>query len=101
MESCTIEIHRDGAWQEAAKVIRVGEPSQGFRAATRLAYESQYAQKNLNGRGKIALSCLYPVDLSVKNISTWPSFLLDMIPAGAAKTFWLKRWQIKDDLGAS
>lgn len=93
---CTIEVHRDGGWHTMAKVELIGDPSQGYRAATRLSYETSHAIDNLRRKDKSAVSCGIPVGLGVLRLNHWPSFLLDLIPAGAARRFWLRRLKLAD-----
>ena len=88
---CTIEIFIDGAWLPAAKLQLRSEQDlpKGYRAPTRLQYELDYAIDFLGGQGARALSCRYPVNFERHEIDTWPAFVLDLLPSGAARRYFL------------
>ncbi len=88
--SCALELYRNGTWCTAAEV-RCDDIRGGFRSATRLEYEFDYLDdvaSALDARDIRAVSCRYPVGYGVHVEDTWPPFLLDLIPSGAARRFW-------------
>lgn len=94
---CTIEIHHQGHWHKAA----LFEPAenvvqQGYRSAGRLSHDVAYAGQHLNSGISPALSCRYPVSFEIHQQKHWPAFLLDILPSGAGRRFWLQRLQQPD-----
>lgn len=80
-----IEIYIDGAWRRCA-TIEIQPGGAGGRAdRTRLIYDAHFARTNLGEKGHRALSELIPVTLGPQEFPTWPSFLVDLLPQGAAR----------------
>jgi len=96
---CDIEIFLDGAWQRAAsfELKSSGEISRGYKGAGVFEYDLDYALAHLNSRGIDAVSCLYPVSFDNRHVSCWPSFLLDMLPAGANRRHFLNELGIANN----
>ena len=97
MQKCTIEIHHHGQWHTAA----LFEPAktvhqQGYRSPGRLSYDVAYTGQYLHSGNSYALSCRYPIGFELHNEQQWPAFLLDILPAGAGRRFWLQRLQQHD-----
>lgn len=88
-DRCTLELYVDGAWRIAAEV-RCDDTAGGIRSPTRLEYDFDYLERPgvLEARDLRAVSCRYPVSYSVHVEETWPAFLLDVMPSGAARRFW-------------
>lgn len=86
---CHLEIFVGGAWRLAAEV-RCDDVAGGVRSATRFDYEFDYLATvdTLDVRDARAVSCRYPLGYGVHAEETWPAFLLDLIPSGAARRFW-------------
>lgn len=82
-----IEIFHNNAWHLAATFSLLSETAweQGYRAPGLLAYDTQYAVAHLNESGFTALSARHPVDFTMSKTSTWPAFLLDLLPSGAGR----------------
>lgn len=51
----------------------------------RLKYEADYALAHLEARDHRAVSVRAPVNLAMANLKHWPSFLIDLLPQGAAR----------------
>jgi serine/threonine-protein kinase HipA len=51
----------------------------------RIRYEAEYGVDNLGAHDYRALSVRAPVDLAVRQLPHWPSFLVDLLPQGAAR----------------
>ncbi|MFX4300253.1 type II toxin-antitoxin system HipA family toxin [Pseudosulfitobacter pseudonitzschiae] len=88
----TIQTHVDGEWRDAADVKFV-EPDRGIAGATNTSYDTDYwaemaSVDALKGHviDRRALSLRYPVDLSYHQSDSWPAWLLDLMPQGAART---------------
>lgn len=86
---CTLEVHHGGAWHRAAEV-RCDDTQAGIRSRTRLDYDLDYldALDHAVVRDARAVSCLYATNFEEHDLPTWPPFLLDVIPSGAARRFW-------------
>lgn len=84
-----LELYVDRAWVIAAEV-RCDDVKGGVRSATRLEYDFDYlaSTSELDARHFRAVSCRYPVGYGVHAEESWPAFLLDLIPSGAARRFW-------------
>ena len=87
---CLLELHIGGAWRAAAEV-RVDDDALGIGSPARVEYDFDYLDAlsgALGARDGRAISCRYPVGYRVDAEPTWPAFLLDLIPSGAARRFW-------------
>lgn len=92
-----IEIYREGRWQQAAVISSI-DVAAGHNGVSRLEYCLDYAAQHIGEREASAagVSCRYPVDFDLHDDSTWPAFLLDILPSGAGRNHWLKRLDLKD-----
>lgn len=99
MNTATIEIYREGEWQVAATVC-VNGPR--HLDSSRLQYDDDYAIARIreNLEKPAGLACNYPVDLLIRDIDSWPAFLLDILPSGAGRDHWVKRLGIADGYDA-
>jgi len=88
---CTIEIFIGGVWRPAAEVRLRSDQDlrKGYLAPTRLQYDLDYSIDFLGSHGAAALSCRYPVNFERHDLDTWPAFLLDLLPSGAARRYFL------------
>lgn len=84
-----LELCLNGAWTVAAEV-RCDDVAGGIRSSTRLEYDFDYLAEisDFDARDLRAVSCRYPVGYGVHAEETWPAFLLDVIPSGAARRYW-------------
>ncbi|MBQ0759801.1 MAG: type II toxin-antitoxin system HipA family toxin [Zhongshania sp.] len=95
MDTVTIEIYRDGEWLEAATISVAGH---SHLDSSRLQYDDDYAIAHIqeNTQKPAGLGCNYPVELLIRDIASWPAFLLDLLPSGAGRDHWVKRLGISD-----
>ena len=95
---CDIEIFLDGEWRMAASFEPVtdGEVGKGIRGAGFLEYDVDYAEDHLDAAGIEAISCRYPASFELHRASSWPPFLLDILPAGANRGNFLRELTIPD-----
>jgi serine/threonine-protein kinase HipA len=85
MRIMELDIHLDGAWRACA-IVEIPEGGPGTRhGSVRLRYEVDYAAEHLEARDFRALTVRAPVDLGVRTLPHWPSFLVDLLPQGAAR----------------
>jgi serine/threonine-protein kinase HipA len=80
-----IDIHLQGAWHPCAQVELPDETQGSRHSPVRLRYEADYAVEHLGARDFRALTVRAPVDLGTRNLPRWPSFLVDLLPQGAAR----------------
>lgn len=79
-----IDIHLSGTWHPCAE-LSLTNPERASRVdGVNLRYEADYAPEHLLARDLQALSVRLPVVMSVQQRSKWPSFLIDLLPQGAA-----------------
>lgn len=79
------EIHLDGTWHRCATVELLQEAQNSRNGPVRLQYEADYAINHLGARDHRALTVRAPVDLRTRDLPHWPSFLIDLLPQGAAR----------------
>ncbi len=85
-DACTIEVCLDGEWRLIASLDVRGDPTRGHAGTpTHLSYDLDYAFDQLERRDRVALSVRFPVDVADHYFSTWPPFLLDLLPTGAGR----------------
>ena len=79
-----LEIHLDCTWRDCA-VVAPTTQDLSLRGGVRLQYEADYATVHLDARDYRALSVRVPVNLAIRTLPQWPSFLVDLLPQGAAR----------------
>jgi serine/threonine-protein kinase HipA len=79
------DIHLQGAWHQCASVNLLHEGEESRNARVLLQYEADYAVEHLGARDHRALTVHAPVDLGTRDLQNWPSFLIDLLPQGAAR----------------
>lgn len=79
---CIVQIHRQGAWHDAATVSLWGDASAGWRSKTYSGYEADWSVTHFGQQDAHALSCRWPVGLDPLELDHWPVFLIDMLPQG-------------------
>lgn len=80
-----LDIHLNGAWHPCAVATLMDEDSGTRRGRVRLQYEADYAVEHLGARDHRALTVRAPVDLGIRTLPHWASFLVDLLPQGAAR----------------
>ncbi|MDF1579982.1 MAG: HipA domain-containing protein [Desulfuromonadales bacterium] len=64
----------------------------------RLLYDVDYVLSRMEeDRIVDRVGCRYPINFDSYEGGSWPAFLLDLLPTGAARDAWLKMLGIKDD----
>lgn len=74
-ESCTIQLHADGAWHDVASVRLLGPADAGWRARTDSGYAVEWAFEHPGARDGHALCAQWPVGLEPLRAPHWPVFL--------------------------
>jgi serine/threonine-protein kinase HipA len=80
-----IDIHIDGAWHPCAEITLRDAAAPSRHGPVTLRYDADYAIEHLHASDLRALSVRSPVDLAVHPFAAWPSFLIDLLPQGAAR----------------
>ena len=87
----TIQIFLEGKWQDAAE-LSIKQPQLGRGGPVRLGYEFDYALKYQYRDDEHACSLTLPVELMIPHdATTWFGFLDDIMPAGAARRYWVNQ----------
>lgn len=87
---CFIQIFRNQQWQTIAIVKCQQAVDYGWQTATYVTYEFTYAAENFDRTDAAALSWACPVRVNSTYQSTWPPFLLDLLPQGMGREHLLK-----------
>jgi len=82
--SYDLDIHLAGRWRPCATIEPLATANTR-RGPVRLRYEIDYATDYPNARDIHALTVRAPVDLRLLSLPHWPSFLIDLLPQGAAR----------------
>lgn len=92
----TIQLHHDGKWQDAA-TIAVPSPERGRQGPMRLGYLQEHALEWMFRDDEHACSMRLPVELMLNHSnSAWFAFIDDIMPAGAARRYWLQALGLVD-----
>jgi serine/threonine-protein kinase HipA len=96
-ETATVEIYRGGNWQPAGR-LQPARPELGYRGASSFEYLLDYAADHASPECAPAagLSCHYPVDFDIHQLTCWPAFILDILPSGYGRRQWLEQLEITD-----
>ena len=90
-----LEIFADAQWRRAATLTCL-DTSLGYKGKVELVYEDSYATDFILHTDCAALSLLYPVNFEYHFCDRWPAFLLDLVPSGAARRYWLQKLNLPD-----
>lgn len=87
----TIQIFLDEGWQDAAE-LTIEKPQQGRSGPVRLGYDFDYALMYQYRDDEHACGLTLPVELMIPHDSpAWFGFLDDIMPAGAARRYWVQQ----------
>lgn len=90
-----LEIFLDGRWQVAA-TLSCPDTSNGYKSPSTLAYEESFIESYILKSDIHALSCRTAVSYEFHRFQSWPPFILDIMPSGAGRRFWLSRLNVRD-----
>lgn len=91
MQDLTIQAFVDGGWSDAV-VVTFEAPDAGIHGPTRMVYDDGYffdkavidfAERTVIDRRAVSVKC--PVNLESTFRKSWPAWLLDLMPQGAAR----------------
>jgi len=95
-----LEIFIDNKWHTLGEAhLNEDYLFQGIRAPGFFEYDFQYLDTygiHLFQNNIYAASVRYPVTYERYYEDVWPAFLVDIIPSGAARKYWLRQLQIKN-----
>lgn len=92
MPELNLQIHHSGAWHDAA-TIEIKDPKVGITSPSVVDYVMNYVvewdhdglRTENPARDHRAVSVAYPTDFTSHARTSWPPFLLDMLPQGQAR----------------
>jgi serine/threonine-protein kinase HipA len=90
-ESCTLQLHAQGAWHDVASVRLHGKENEGWKAGTYSGYAVEWAFQHASASDAHALCARWPVGLEPLQVPHWPVFLIDMLPQGFGRQELLQR----------
>lgn len=93
MHTLTLQLYTDHAWHDAMQ-LTFEQPERGLMGACSYAYRQAYlvdVLDDMNSRLGKAVSATLPLGWDLWRLSHAPAFLFDILPAGAARRFLLKR----------
>ncbi|HZG22851.1 MAG TPA: HipA domain-containing protein [Herbaspirillum sp.] len=99
--SCTLQLHIDGAWRDAAALSLTGPVEQGMAASSFLAYEAAHVVDYQNRRDAAAVSANVPVSFDDLREQRWPAFLIDLLPQGYGRGELLRQLGLDERAEAS
>lgn len=94
---CTLQIYQEDEWLDCAIVEIVGQQQTGWQAATRTSYLFEYAISYMNLSDGHALAYHLPVNVQNTLQSTWPAFLMDLLPQGYGRKELLRQLNFSEN----
>jgi serine/threonine-protein kinase HipA len=91
MTSCTLQLHAQDRWHDAATVSLWGQEAEGWRARTYAGYAVDWSVRQFGQRDAHAVSVNWPVGLEPLESAHWPIWLIDMLPQGFGRMEMLRR----------
>ncbi|GKS84486.1 HipA domain-containing protein [Acidovorax sp. SUPP1855] len=79
---CTLQIHAQGRWHDAASVLLLGDSAQGWRTPSYTGYAVEWAVEHAGRRDAWALASGFATGLEPLELRQWPGFLADLLPQG-------------------
>ncbi|MGF0240176.1 type II toxin-antitoxin system HipA family toxin [Gordonia sp. IEGM753] len=93
MYTLTLQTYTSGKWLDAMTLV-FADPEKGFEGPCRFGYKNDYVAANfecIESPFSKAVSAKLPLDWDSFSLKKAPAFLLDIVPAGAAKRFLMAR----------
>ena len=98
MDKLVIQIYLEQKWHDCA-VVEFANTEESVRTNTSLEFEMDYFDHFAQfegSKGRYSVSLVKELDLVKKPYSAWPSFLLDLMPQGVARSAVCRRLGISD-----
>ena len=96
MRTLKLQIRTNSGWVALGEVVLIEDEALGLEAKTEFSYDVDYALENAEKIHKQAASSLLPVSTEPKALSSWPPFLVDLFPQGAALRYVVDHYKIPD-----
>lgn len=90
-QTCTLQLHVNGAWHDAGAVSLLGDEKAGWQARSYTAYSADWALQHARQTDARAFSSSFAVDLKELELNHWPVFLIDVLPQGYGRAELLRR----------
>ncbi len=87
-------------WHDLGEVEALGGEERGHQGRAHFVFDDGYALDYFGALDLRSPSCRYPVDFDVHTEQPWPAFLLDILPAGAARRALVGVLGLADNLSA-
>ncbi|ABA87762.1 HipA-related protein kinase, putative [Syntrophotalea carbinolica DSM 2380] len=99
MDEVSVEMYVKGEWRKVADFGVYGKNyGAGYHSKCHLSYDIDYVLSRMEeDRIVDRVGCRYPINFDLYEADSWPAFLLDLLPTGAAREAWLKMLGIRDD----
>ena len=94
---CTLQIYQEDDCLDCAIVEIVGQQQTGWQAATRTSYLFEYAISYMDLSDGHALAYHLPVNVQNTLQSTWPAFLMDLLPQGYGRKELLRQLNFSEN----
>lgn len=94
---CTLQIYQEDEWLDCAIVEIVGQQQTGWQAATRTSYLFEYTISYMDLSDGHALAYHLPVNVQNTLQSTWPAFLMDLLPQGYGRKELLRQLNFSEN----
>ena len=94
---CTLQIYQEDEWLDCAIVEVVGQQQTGWQAATRTSYLFECAISYMDLSDGHALAYHLPVNVQNTLQSTWPAFLMDLLPQGYGRKELLRQLNFSEN----
>ena len=96
MTPLTIQIRIEDKWLSIGTIRLLEREALGLSAKTEFCYDIDYATRFVERTDYRAVSCLAPVTFEPLAYDSWPPFLLDLFPQGAALKYVVEHYRVLD-----
>jgi serine/threonine-protein kinase HipA len=95
-KTLSLEVFTDNVWHLAAE-LSCTDQRKGYKSQSSLVYVGEYVDEHLMKNEIHAVSCKYPVSFTFHKEESWPAFILDIMPSGAGRRFWLSKLDLPNN----
>lgn len=96
IDYCTVQIYQNYAWHDCALIEVLHHKNTGWQSETRTSYLFEYAISYMDAVDGHAISYRIPVNVHNTLLSTWPSFLMDLLPQGYGRQELLRQLNMSE-----
>lgn len=98
---CTIQLYAHGQWHDVALVSLLAPVEHGWQAPSLTGYTMDWALLHTDANDAWAMSADYPVSVIPRQLTRWPTFLIDMLPQGYGRGELLRQLGLPETATAS